>query len=114
MNWSRIGVRGMTGFALLSCATAAVTRQAPAPGTGARGDLREIVAQFQAERGALRRFHDGPGSAARIARLRRSAEEWRAVLARTDFEVLDQDGRIDWLLLRTELESVWGRPPTTS
>ncbi|NOT32381.1 MAG: DUF885 family protein [Planctomycetes bacterium] len=105
MNWSRIGVRGTAGLALLSCAAAGATRQVPAQRAGAKGDLCELVAQFQAERGALRRFHDRAGSAARIARLRRSAEEWRAVLTRTDFEVLDQDGRIDWLLLRTELES---------
>ncbi len=102
--WSRIGVRGSIGFALLSCAAAGVRPQA-APAAAAPADLRELVARYQADRGALRRFHAGAGSPTRLARLARAAEDWRAELARVDFEALGPDGRIDWLLLRTELEA---------
>jgi uncharacterized protein (DUF885 family) len=104
MSWSRIGVRGSIGFALLSCAAAGAKPQA-ALVASAPADLRELVARYQADRGALRRFHGGVGSPTRLARLARAAEDWRAELARVDFEALGPDGRIDWLLLRTELES---------
>jgi len=108
MRGSKIGVRGLAGVALLSCAAAGGGRpEQVAP--VAHTDLRELVARFDADRGALARFYDGRGSPVRVARLRAWVEEWRGTLAAVDFDALDQDGRIDWLLLRTELESELAR-----
>ncbi len=104
MNWNGHAHQGVLGAALLSCAASGVSGGAVVARAGARPDLQELVKRFQADRGALERFYDGVGSPARLARLRRSAEDWRATLAQVDFEALDQDGRIDWLLLRNELE----------
>jgi uncharacterized protein (DUF885 family) len=95
------GSRASLGFVLLSC-VAAGARGGAAPTTGA--DLRERIEQVQADRGALGRFYGLEGSSERIARLRRWCADWRAALSELDFEALDQDGRIDWLCLRTEIE----------
>ena len=98
-----VGVRAWIGSVLLSCVSAGPQGGAPAAHAG-RGDLRPLVAELQADRGALGRFYDGEGSPARIARLRRWAADWRARLDAVDFEALDLDARIDWLLLRSELD----------
>jgi hypothetical protein len=97
----RIGLRTALGFTLLSCVAAGTSARA-APGSG--GDLREVIERYQADRGALGRFYTIEGSPERIARLRRACADWRATLDQLDFEALDQDGRIDWLCLRTEIE----------
>src|SRR5262245_4504534 len=103
MIGSRFGARGWIGFALLSCASAGSQERALEVGGGA-GDLRQLVAEFQADRGALGRFYEGEGSPVRLTRLRAWVADWRARLDAADFDALDQDGRIDWLLLGTELD----------
>lgn len=103
MSWE-IGTRAALGAALLSCAAGGVGGGAGTAHAASPPDLRELVERFQADRGALGRFYDGVGSPERLARLRRAADDWQATLEGVDFEALDQDGRIDWLLLRTELE----------
>ena len=97
----RDGLRASLGFVLLSCVTAEAARE---PVTSAGGELRELIERQQADRGALGRFYGLDGSATRVARLRRSCADWRATLDGLDFDALDQDGRIDWLLLRSEIE----------
>jgi len=94
------GLRASLGFVLLSCVTAG-TSVGAAPSTG--GDLREVIERYQADRGALGRFYGIEGSPVRIARLRSACADWRATLDGLDFESLEQDGRIDWLLLRSEI-----------
>src|SRR5262245_360615 len=94
------GLRASLGFVLLSCVTVASIGES-APGSG--GDLRALIERYQADRGALGRFYTLTGSPTRVERLRASCAEWRAGLDALDFDVLDQDGRIDWLLLRAEI-----------
>lgn len=95
------GVRGLVGCACLSCI-------ALGSGGGTRAssgsDLRELVDQTQADLGALGRFYSIEGSPTRIGRLSSWAEEGLERLQAVDFEALDAEGRIDWLLLRTQLE----------
>jgi hypothetical protein len=95
------GLRASLGFVLLSCVTAGTSGGA-AP--VARGDMRETIERYEADRGALGRFYGNEGSPERIARLRRASADWRGTLDQLDFGSLDQDGRIDWLLLRSEIE----------
>jgi len=93
--------RGLLGFLLLSC----VATGAGAPAFP-RGDdaLRDLVGVFQSDRRALQRFYSIEGSPARIERGRRAADDWLARLAALDFQALDPEARIDWVLLRSEIE----------
>jgi uncharacterized protein (DUF885 family) len=43
-------------------------------------------------------------SAERAQRMEQLVRDWRAELGRVDFDALDQDGRIDWILLGRELD----------
>ena len=95
------GLRASLGFVLLSCVAAGASGGAS---PGASVDLRETIERFQADRGALGRYYGIEGSPVRIARLRDACADWRAELERVDFDSLDQDGRIDWLLVRSEIE----------
>jgi hypothetical protein len=94
------GLRASLGFVLLSCVAAGAGGGATPSGGG---DLRERIERYQADRGALGRFYTFEGSPSRVERLRRSCADWRAELDALDFDALDQDGRIDWLLLRAEM-----------
>ncbi len=102
----RIGVGSLFGIVLLSCATSAPPQGSgePAAGDGAAG-MRDLVRRWAEDRGSLERFYSVPGSPRRDQRLEAFAREWLETLARLDFEALALDGRIDWILLRTELES---------
>jgi len=95
------GLGASLGFVLLSCATLGAGAGVRASGGG---DLRELIGQYQEDRGALGRFYDIDGSPARVARLRQLCADWQARLAQLDFEALDLDGRIDYVLLRSRLE----------
>jgi uncharacterized protein (DUF885 family) len=65
--------------------------------------LAPVVERFMADRDALRRRHDGPWSAERRDRLGAFFAEWRQRLHAMDFDALDVEGRIDWVLLDGEL-----------
>jgi uncharacterized protein (DUF885 family) len=72
----------------------------PAPGMDQR------VRIWAADEDSLRRFHHMPMAAAPLLRLERFAEERLGRLERLDFDALDQDGRVDYVLLRNHLERV--------
>ena len=96
------GIKATLGFLVLSCVSAGA-------GGGGRTDdhpssLRDAIAEYQEDRSALGRFFDREGSPARLARLRQLVADWRTRLAAFDFEALDLDGRIDWVLLRSRLD----------
>ncbi len=67
-------------------------------------ELRGHVVRFAADLGNLERFHDLPLSGS--ARERKAAffRDWLEALRRIDFDALGLDGRIDYTLLRVELE----------
>jgi uncharacterized protein (DUF885 family) len=66
-------------------------------------ELAPVVERFLADRGAVLRRHDAPLSADRRDRLRAFHEGWRAALRDLDFDALGVEGRIDWVLLDSEL-----------
>jgi uncharacterized protein (DUF885 family) len=66
-------------------------------------ELAPVVERFLADRGALMRRHDAPLSADRNDRLRAFHEGWQAALRDVDFDALGVEGRIDWVLLDSEL-----------
>ncbi len=71
--------------------------------TIAASELRDLVERYAADRSALLRRWDVPYSPARRERLRAFYDEWRAELARVDFQSLGLEGRIDHVLLDAAL-----------
>jgi hypothetical protein len=93
-------------FAQQAAPAAAAASYVPDPGPLVRrpaSDLREVVERFSADQRALLRRYDVAYSAERRGVARTFYNAW---LARTDsiaFDSLNQDGKVDWLLLRGRL-----------
>ena len=79
-----------------------------APGSGPvdapAGPIRDAVERYSTDRRALERSIPAPWSEARRARLESFGRDWLAGLDRVDFDRLDRDDRIDYLLLRNDLD----------
>jgi uncharacterized protein (DUF885 family) len=61
--------------------------------------LAPIVERYSEDRAALNRRYDTPLSVQRRARLREALTAWRDRLGELDFEALDREARIDYILL---------------
>jgi hypothetical protein len=61
--------------------------------------LAPIVERYSEDRAALNRRYDTPLSVERRARLREALTTWRSRLGELDFEALDREARIDYILL---------------
>jgi len=70
----------------------------------ATSELRDLVQRFSADRQALARFYTVPGSVERRARLRGFYAAWLKAMPAIDFAALSQEGKVDYVLLRTHLE----------
>jgi uncharacterized protein (DUF885 family) len=66
--------------------------------------MRERIERHEADRGALARLFPFDGSPARDARLSEFDAQALAGLEALDFEALDPEARIDWLLLKNQVE----------
>jgi uncharacterized protein (DUF885 family) len=67
-------------------------------------DMPAAVRRFSTDRRTLDRYYDARLSPDRARVLRQFAEAWIELLDRVPFDHLDNDGRIDWLLLRARLK----------
>lgn len=76
---------------------------APGGTLATSGDLAEFIQLYSSDRGALDSFYNLPWSETRLDRLQRFYTETRDRLADVDFAALNQQGRIDYVLLRGEL-----------
>ena len=93
---------------LLAPAMHAQSRQGPRGPVvvpNAASELRDTVALFTADRGALMRRWTVAYSPARQARFKEFYDGWRTRLTRIDFDRLGQEGKIDYVLLDTRLRS---------
>jgi uncharacterized protein (DUF885 family) len=70
---------------------------------GAETELAVIVTRFAEDRAALLRRYDAAWSPERRDRIREVYTGWREELRALDFEALDGESRIDWVLLDNEL-----------
>lgn len=70
---------------------------------GSNGDLSKIVARYTSDRNTLTLFYDQPRS--RAVELRAFLTQWKAGLPRVDFSRLDQNGKVDYLLLKNKIDS---------
>lgn len=67
--------------------------------------MPDVVRRFEADRGALQRFWRWRWSERRIERMRQFLADTERELAALPFDEFDLEGKIDWVLLRNELES---------
>jgi uncharacterized protein (DUF885 family) len=67
------------------------------------GVMRDLIERYSTDSGGLRRYHSIASSEKRTERLRQFYEERLRGAEAVDFDALDQDGRIDYLLFRNQL-----------
>src|SRR5690349_1340461 len=73
--------------------------------TAARvSEMRAAIERYTADRGSLTRSYPVAISPARRARFKKFYEEWLASLKSLDFDSMNQDGKIDYLLFKNHLE----------
>jgi uncharacterized protein (DUF885 family) len=65
--------------------------------------LRDLVERWAEDRRAIERFHDLPVSDARAQALAASYTAWLARIERLDFDALDRESKVDWVLLVGEI-----------
>lgn len=70
----------------------------------APGDMAALIAEYSADERSVRQFEYIPFSEARLAHEDALADRWSERLDELDWDALDRDGRIDWLLLGNHLE----------
>jgi len=73
------------------------------PASAAPSELRDVVARYASDRDALGRRYDDAYSPERRRVLRGFYAAWLVRLQTIDFDHLSQDGKVDWLLLKTEV-----------
>lgn len=67
-------------------------------------ELRPWIERFAADRGNLLRYYNIADAPARRARLKRFYEDTRAQLSKQNFDAMGQDGKIDYILFRNQLD----------
>src|SRR5687767_87398 len=70
----------------------------------ATSELRDTVDRFNADRQALQRFHNIPGSKERREKLRAFYDGWLKALPKVEFAGLSREGQVDYVLLRTYID----------
>jgi hypothetical protein len=74
-------------------------------GAGA-GDLGLFIDRFEQDESDVGRFYYIRWNESRFQRLARLYEDWRGYLGEVPFDTLSQQGKIDYLLLRTKLTAL--------
>jgi uncharacterized protein (DUF885 family) len=68
-------------------------------------ELQDTVRLYTSDRMAVSRFYDLPWSDMRFERFDKLYRDWQGRLPGIDFDGLNQQGRIDYVLLRNEIEA---------
>jgi uncharacterized protein (DUF885 family) len=87
-------------FCLLTAGTLALTAQDL---DTSRSEMRATIERYSADRAIQNRSAPIDYSPANSARMKQFYGEWLASLDRLDFDSMSQDGRIDYLLFRNQL-----------
>jgi uncharacterized protein (DUF885 family) len=69
------------------------------------GDLGEFIRLYTTDRNGVQRFHGLPWCEESLDRRAALTADWRAKLAALDFSILDQHGKVDYVLMETELNA---------
>lgn len=92
-------------LAVATTSLSALVAGAADAGPSAGGELQDTVRVYTSERQHVGRAYQMPWSQARFDRLAKLFREWQAQLPEVNFDALNQQGRIDYVLLRNELVS---------
>jgi len=68
-------------------------------------ELQDTVRLYTSDRSAVARFYELPWSDVRFERFDKLYREWQGRLPQVNFDALNQHGRIDYVLLRNEIEA---------
>lgn len=83
-----------------------ITRAATSGSVARKGiSMEEVVRGFSVDAEDISEFYDLSYSSNRVTRLSAITKEWQNRLQALDFSALDQNGKIDFLLLRNALEA---------
>lgn len=82
----------------LTCTPLAVMAQATSAPEGT--DLREMIAQFSADQRSLLRTYSVPTASSRQERMTQFYKDSLAALKRVDFDDLNQDGKVDYVVFQ--------------
>lgn len=85
------------------CAAVCGVRASGQP-TGQGKDLGELIAVYSSDKSSLERFYYQPWAEGRLERMKKFFADTRAGLEDVNFDGLDQAGKIDYVLLRNEIE----------
>src|SRR5262245_60040281 len=69
-----------------------------------RSELRSLIERYVADRGSLTRSYPVEISPGRQARFKQFYSGWLDALSKLNFDTLSQDGKVDYLLLRSHLD----------
>jgi hypothetical protein len=67
-------------------------------------ELSDLVRVFDNERSSVSQFYDLPFSLPRMDRMETLYRDWLDKLRKSDFDNLNQPGRVDYVLLRSKIE----------
>jgi len=67
--------------------------------------MEDLIRRFTTDRQSIQRYYDLPLSTKEGARLKEFDQDWLKELGKVDFDKLDQDQKVDWVLLRNYIES---------
>src|SRR5665213_1049608 len=67
-------------------------------------EMRPLIERYAVDRGNILRFYNIPASPERRARLRRFYDETKAAMAAQNFDAMSQDGKVDYILFRNEVD----------
>lgn len=68
-------------------------------------DMAELIRRFDTDRAGVSRFYDMPWSELRMDRMERLLADTGASLAGVNFDALDREGQVDYLLLHAYLDN---------
>jgi hypothetical protein len=69
-----------------------------------KSEMRPVMERFSADRGNLQRFYNIAASPERRVRLRKFYDETKAALEARDFDSMSEDGKVDYILFRNEVD----------
>jgi uncharacterized protein (DUF885 family) len=67
------------------------------------GPMRRVIDRYSTDQSSLGRYDGTPMSPERLRRMRDFYEGWQRATGSIDFDALDQNGKIDYLLLRNDI-----------
>lgn len=88
----------------LALATCLLLTRAALAAPPAPEGLADLIREYSTDRADLRRFYPVEFSPVRLDRFDRFEQEWRSRLHALDFEALDADAKVDYVLLGQQLD----------